>query len=187
MPWKRQSNRFEQVALPFLPDVYRIARQMSDSTRADDLVQETFLRAFKYFDGFEEGSNCRAWLMRILHNVCTDHWRRTRPELSFEEREESFAEPYYDWEDQFIRDELSPLVEAALAKLPEPNRWAVLLSDVEELSYREIALVMNCPIGTVMSRLNRGRRALAELLRASNERALEQASPNTGSGSGDKG
>ena len=78
---------------------------------------------------------------------------------------EAFVEPYYDWEDEFLNEELSGEVEAALAQVPEVYRWAVLLADVEELSYREIAAVMGCPVGTVMSRVNRGRRTLARLLR----------------------
>ncbi|MET0646954.1 MAG: sigma-70 family RNA polymerase sigma factor [Pyrinomonadaceae bacterium] len=164
MPFKRAERlrRFEEAATPHLADVYRLARQMSDAQRAPDLTQETYLRAWRYFDSFEQGTNCRAWLFRILHNVWADHWRRSRPEV---EDAEVFVEPYYDWEDEFLNEELSEEVEVALAQVPEVYRWAVLLADVEELSYREIAAVMGCPVGTVMSRVNRGRRTLARLLR----------------------
>ena len=161
-----RAGRFERAALPHLADVYRFARQLSDEQRAQDLVQETFLRAWKYFDSYEDGSNCRAWLYRILRNVWNDRGRRQpRLEIPLPEREESGVEPYYDWEGEFLRDELSPEIERALAQVPEQYRWALLLADVEELSYREIARVMDCPIGTVMSRVNRGRRTLARLLR----------------------
>jgi RNA polymerase sigma-70 factor (ECF subfamily) len=78
---------------------------------------------------------------------------------------ESLAEPFYDWEEEFLGEELSEEVEAALGQLPEVYRWAVLLADVAEFSYREIAVVLGCPVGTVMSRVNRGRRTLARLLR----------------------
>jgi RNA polymerase sigma-70 factor (ECF subfamily) len=122
------------------------------------------LRAWKYFGTFEQGTNTKAWLFRILQNVLTDHWRRRRAEVRFDE-EESGIEPYYDWEDDFLKDELSGTLEQALSRLPEKYRWALLLADVQELSYQEIASVMGCPVGTVMSRLNRARRTLARLLR----------------------
>lgn len=166
MAFKRAERlrRFEESAIPHLADVYRLARQMSDAQRAQDLTQETYLRAWRYFDSFAQGTNCRAWLFRILHNVWVDHWRRSRAE--FEDSDpEAFIEPRYDWEEEFLNEELSEEVEGALAQLPEAYRWAVLLADVEELSYREIAEVMGCPVGTVMSRVNRGRRTLARLLR----------------------
>ena len=166
MPFKRAERlrRFEEAAIPHLADVYRLARQMSDAQRAPDLTQETYLRAWRYFDSFVQDTNCRAWLFRILHNVWADDWRRSRPMVEDCDGE-YFVEPYYDWEDDFLNEELSEVVEAALAQVPEVYRWAVLLADVEELSYREIAAVMGCPVGTVMSRVNRGRRTLARLLR----------------------
>jgi RNA polymerase sigma-70 factor (ECF subfamily) len=166
VPFKRAERltRFEESAIPHLADVYRLARQMSDAQRAQDLTQETYLRAWRYFDSFAEGTNCRAWLFRILHNVWADHWRRSRAEFEGSDPA-AFIEPHYDWEDEFLNEELSEEVEGALAQLPEVYRWAVLLADVEELSYREIAEVMGCPVGTVMSRVNRGRRTLARLLR----------------------
>jgi RNA polymerase sigma-70 factor, ECF subfamily len=104
-------------------------------------------------------------LLRILRNVWADRWRRRRLELPLGEEESNVIEPYYDWEGQFLRQELSEEVERALGELSAEHRWAVLLADVEELSYQEIAEVMGCPIGTVMSRVNRGRRSLARLLR----------------------
>lgn len=140
---------------------------MSDENQAQDLVQETYLRAWKYFDTFDRGTNCRAWLLRILHNTWADHWRRrSHLEIPLTENNEAEIEPYYDWEEEFIKGELSQNVEQGLSQLPDSYRWTVLLADVEELSYKEIAMVMDCPIGTVMSRLNRGRRTLARLLRA---------------------
>jgi RNA polymerase sigma-70 factor (ECF subfamily) len=166
VPFKRAERlrRFEEEAVRHLADVYRLARQMSDAQRAPDLTQETYLRAWRYFDSFEAGTNCRAWLFRILHNVWADHWRRSPPEFD-DIAGESFVEPYYDWEEEFFGEELSGELEEALGRLPEVYRWAVLLADVSELSYREIAEVMGCPVGTVMSRVGRGRRALARLLR----------------------
>lgn len=147
---------------------------MVDEHSAQDLVQETYLRAWKYFDTFERGTNCRAWLLRILHNVWKDSWRSPRLEIPLTEKEETLVEPYYDWEEEFIKDELPQKIEQALSQLPAIYRWAVLLADVEELSYQEIAEVMRCPIGTVMSRINRGRRTLARILRAGVEEGTNE-------------
>jgi RNA polymerase sigma-70 factor (ECF subfamily) len=158
-----RAKRFERAAVPHLAAVYRFARQLAGGEGAQDLAQETFLRAWKYFDSFRPETDCRAWLFRILRNVWND--TRRQPRLEFPLSEESAVEPYYDWEGEFLRDELSPDVERALAEVPEHYRWALLLADVEELSYQEIARVLDCPIGTVMSRVNRGRRTLARLLR----------------------
>lgn len=160
-----RGRRFQEIALPHLPGVYRVARQLADEQAAEDLVQETYLRAWKYFDTFDPATNCRAWLLRILRNVWADRWRRPRLEIPFGGKEGETIEPYYDWEGEFLGQQLSADVERALAELPVEYRWAVLLADVEELSYQEIAGVMGCPIGTVMSRINRGRRMLARLLR----------------------
>lgn len=162
----RRTKEFEEIAIPHLTAVYRFARQVSDEHRADELTQETYLRAWKYFDSFRRGTNCRSWLFRILHNVWRDHVRRQRLELPLIENELATIEPYYDWEEEFLHDEMSERLQQALLQLPEVYRWAILLADVEELAYHEIARIMDCPIGTVMSRINRGRRNLARLLRS---------------------
>lgn len=162
----RARKRFESLAMPHLAAVYRLARQLGGPEKADDLVQETFLRAWTHFDQFDPASNCRAWLFRILHNAWISQWRKTRLELPVADLNEIQAEPYYDWEAEFVREELSHDMQRALAALPDHYRWAVLLADVEELTYQEIATIVECPIGTVMSRLNRGRRMLDRLLRA---------------------
>ena len=146
-----------------------MARQLVGVEKADDLVQETFLRAWKYFETFDSATNCRAWLFRILRNVWISRWRKSRLELPLTETGEEQIEPYYDWEDEFVHDEMSAEVERALSELPADYRLTILLADVEELTYQEIARVMECPIGTVMSRLNRGRKMLARLIRTYGE------------------
>jgi RNA polymerase sigma-70 factor (ECF subfamily) len=142
-----------------------MARQLVGTEAAEDLVQETFLRAWKYFDTFDSASNCRAWLFRILRNVWIGRWRKSRLELPLAETGDEQIEPYYDWEDEFLRDQMSAEIERALFELPADYRLAILLADVEDLTYEEIARVMECPIGTVMSRLNRGRKMLGRLIR----------------------
>lgn len=162
----RARKRFDSLALPHLTAVYRFAQQLAGPQQADDLVQETFLRAWAHFDQFDPGTNCRAWLFRILHNVWVSQWRKTRLELPVADVEDLRTEPYYDWEDDLVHEEISEDLQWALSQLPDAFRWAVLLADVEELTYQEIAATMDCPIGTVMSRINRGRRMLERLLRA---------------------
>jgi RNA polymerase sigma-70 factor (ECF subfamily) len=148
-------------------------------TDAEDLVQETYLRAYRGFGGFEEGSNLRAWLYRILTNTFINSYRakQRRPdEQQLDEVEDlylyrrlgaleqamagrSAEDELMDW---FTDDE----VKAALEALPEQFRLAVYLADVEEFSYKEIAEILDVPIGTVMSRLHRGRKAMQKSLYA---------------------
>ena len=161
----RSRSQFEALALPHLRSVYRLARQMAGPDRAEDLVQETFLKAWTHFHTFDPATNCRAWLCRILHNTWVSQWRKTRLELPVADLDEVPAEPAYDWERDRLRGVLSGDMQWALDQLPEHYRWAVLLADVEELTYQEIAATMACPIGTVMSRISRGRRMLGRLLR----------------------
>jgi RNA polymerase sigma-70 factor (ECF subfamily) len=137
--------------------------------RADDLVQETVLRAWKYFESFDSATNCRAWLFHIQRNVWISLWRKSRLELPLTETESETIEPYYDWEEEFLRAEFSAGVKSALSGLPADYRMTLLLADVEEFTYEEIARIMECPIGTVMSRLNRARRRLVQLILAQRE------------------
>jgi RNA polymerase sigma-70 factor (ECF subfamily) len=159
----RSHSQFKALALPHLASVYRLAYHIGGKDRADDLTQETFLRAWANFHQFDPHSNCRAWLFRILHNAWITEWRKTCRELLVADVQDVAPERGYTWEPE--RTELSPDMQSALAQLPEIYRWAVWLADVEELTYQEIATSVDCPIGTVMSRISRGRRALARILR----------------------
>jgi len=169
LAWISRSTRFEREALPHLGALYRMARQLVGAEGAEDLVQDAFLRAWKYFDSFESQTNCKAWLFRILRNSWISRWRKSRLELPLTETESATIEPYYDWEEEFLRDEFSAGMKRALLELPGDYRMALLLADVEEFSYEEIARIMECPIGTVMSRLNRARRMLVQLIQAQRE------------------
>ncbi|MCW5981952.1 MAG: sigma-70 family RNA polymerase sigma factor [Bryobacteraceae bacterium] len=156
-------SRFEAEALPHLNDLYRTAaRVLGDRGEAEDLVQEVYLTAWKSFHRFEPGTNCRAWLFKILFYSINHHWRRRFrfPLLSDREpaeREVACATPL----PERLTDEE---ILAALDKAPRDFRAVVLLADVEEFSYKEIAGILNIPIGTVMSRLSRGRKLLREQL-----------------------
>jgi RNA polymerase sigma-70 factor (ECF subfamily) len=170
-----QDARFEREALPWMDDVYRFARSMThDEADADDLVQETYLRAYRAWHTFEPGSDCRRWLFTICRNV----FLRTRErearqvdtggddavlETMAAVREASpFAMSNADA--IFSRLDLVPAIRKALEELPEVFRTAVVLVDVEGQSYDEAAAVLGVPIGTVRSRLFRGRRILQQSL-----------------------
>jgi RNA polymerase sigma-70 factor (ECF subfamily) len=150
---------FEQVALPHLNDLHRTAsRVIGDRTVASDLVQETYLQAWKSFDRFTPGTNCRAWLYKILFHVI-HHYRRKLYRMSpyLAHEDEPSLEERLVFEPPVRQDLSDEDVLAALDRLPAHYREVVLLVDVEELAYKEAAEVLGVPIGTIMSRLSRGR------------------------------
>jgi RNA polymerase sigma-70 factor, ECF subfamily len=162
---------FEKAALPHLRELYAIAvRTTRDQTAAEDLVQETYLRAYTAWSSFEPGSNCRAWLIRILMNSYINHYRRARSHRAFTQRSEGeqHAALYGDEpratsrdpEDLMSRASFGDEVSRALDTLDADYRVVIILADVEGMKYKDIAHVLACPIGTVMSRLFRARRQL---------------------------
>jgi RNA polymerase sigma-70 factor, ECF subfamily len=168
--------RFERDVLPLLPSLYGAALRMTrHPADAEDLVQDTYLRAFRGFAGFKEGTNLKAWLYRILTNSYINTYRKRQREPQTVEGPDDLDEWYlYDRlgarnvEDSAEEEVLDKIpdaeVKAALESLPENFRLPVLLADVEGFSYKEIAEIMGTPIGTVMSRLHRGRKALERAL-----------------------
>jgi RNA polymerase sigma-70 factor, ECF subfamily len=179
--WKRtvrargpQTTAFEDQALPLLPSLYNIASWLSrNPADAEDLVQETFLKALRGFSSFEPGSNFRAWIFRILRNTYLTSrtglaaLRTVALEDELSDRNESgtalFPEGAIDRETperNLIRLSDRTALHAAMEKLPPPLLEVILLCDVEEMKYREIATVLEIPIGTVMSRIARARNAL---------------------------
>ena len=159
-----QANDFEAIALPYLNDLYRSARHtLGNAAAAEDVVQETYLQAWKSFHRFEPGTNIRAWLFKILFHVINHHWRKNSRLVTVAEEEEFIFDQltYEPPVPQELRDED---MLAALARVPENYRAVILLADVQEFAYKEIAAMLSVPIGTVMSRLNRGRKLLRQEL-----------------------
>jgi RNA polymerase sigma-70 factor (ECF subfamily) len=169
-------ERYERDVLPLLPSLYgaamRLTRNPSD---AEDLLQETYLRAYRGFGGFQEGTNLKAWLYRILTNSYINTYRKKQREPQTVSGPEDLDEWYlYDRlggrnvegsAEEAVLDQIpDQAVKDAVESLPERFRLPVLLADVEGFSYKEIAEIMDTPIGTVMSRLHRGRKALEKAL-----------------------
>jgi RNA polymerase sigma-70 factor (ECF subfamily) len=159
------SERFEAEALPHLNDIFRTAsRILGDSARAEDVAQEVYLQAWKSFARFEPGTNCRAWLFKILFH-CINHHRRQWFRFPLLGEASEFLEANLTAPEPIPEHLTDAEVLAALDRLPVEFRPVILLVDVEEFSYKEAAGILSIPIGTVMSRLNRGRKLLRELLK----------------------
>jgi RNA polymerase sigma-70 factor, ECF subfamily len=175
---------FEREALPHMDALYNFALRMtSDPDEADDLLQETYLKAYRFFDKFEQGTNCKAWLFRIMKNSFINMYRRSSKEpdkVDYHDVEEFYhsiraesTDPN-DLEEKIFSNILDDDVTSALESLPEEFRTVVILCDIEGFTYEEIADFVECPIGTVRSRLHRGRKMLrVKLLTYAQERGYE--------------
>ena len=158
---------FEAEAVPHFDDLYRTAvRVIGDRAEAEDLVQETYLQAWKSFYRFELGTNCRAWLFKILFHVIHHHRRKWFNFKWVEDGEEHLKESLA-YEPPIAEHLTDEDLLAALNQVPEAFREIILLVDVQEFSYKEISEILNIPIGTVMSRLSRGRQVLRTHLTSS--------------------
>jgi len=161
---KPRTEDFEAAAMPHMNDIYRTAaRVLGDTTGADDVVQDVYLQAWKSFDQFELGTNCRAWLFKILFHTL-NHYRRKWLNIRMVKESEEIIEQTAVASPPLPEHITDEEMMAALAAIPQDFRAAVLLIDVEEFSYKEVSGILNVPIGTVMSRLSRGRRLLREKL-----------------------
>ncbi len=173
-----EQERFAEQAMEHMPSLYSAALRMTrNPSDAEDLVQETYLKAYRGFGGFEQGTNLKAWLYRILTNTYINQYRakKRRPEQSDLDNVEDLylyrrlggletARIGRSAEDELMDWFTEADVKEAVEELPEQFRIAVLLADVEGFSYKEIAEILDIPIGTVMSRLHRGRKALEKKL-----------------------
>ena len=193
---RKRRVEFERVALPHLDALYGAAYRMTRNPRdAEDLVQDAILRAYRFWDTFQEDSNCKAWLFRILTNTFINRYqkqKRSREVLDAAQTEQRAtdgvlvheqAAGQQNPEHRLVEQSLSDDVARALESLPADFRVAVILCDVEGFSYKEIAEIMECPVGTVMSRLYRGRRLLKEALHdfAVEQGIIKEPAPDPGS------
>jgi RNA polymerase sigma factor (sigma-70 family) len=167
LPEQSQARRFEEIALPHLHAAYNLARWLVRNDQdAEDVVQEAYLRAFKFFGGYRGGES-RTWLLTIVRNTCYTWLQRNRArELtdSIDETQDEVALDCSNPELRLVQDVDAQMVRAALAELPLEFREVMVMRELEELSYKEIATIADLPIGTVMSRLARGRKRLHSLL-----------------------
>jgi len=182
LPWKRAlrepspaAQGFEELSMPLLPSLYNVARWLTrDATEAEDLVQETFLKALRGFASFEQGTNFKAWIFRILRNTYLSSrsgLAATRTVALEPEWDSDATEPLPEAAIDRETPELNLMrladraaLEDAMHQLAPPLKEVILLCDVEEMKYREIATVLEIPIGTVMSRIARARAALRQRL-----------------------
>ena len=183
---------FEAAAIPFLDGLYNMAYRLTRNAEdAEDLVQETYLKAYKHYDKFEAGTNLKAWLFRIMKNTFINGYRKKQsqpPQSNFSEIEGSFEnlvdssalQQIKNPEQEFLAQVLDEDVQNAIDALREDYRMVLILVDLEGFSYKEAASILEVPVGTVMSRLYRGRRMLEQVLLeyARKHGYLRSAEPN---------
>jgi RNA polymerase sigma-70 factor (ECF subfamily) len=185
---KEEHVDFEAVAMPQADALYGAALRMTrDPTQAEDLVQETLMRAYRFWHRFQKGTNIKAWLFRIQTNVFINRYRKAQTEQKHRDdrqvddllqryavEKQNYLPP--ETREEFLKHIIGDEVLRALDELPFEFRMAVLLADMHDLSYKEIADVLDCPVGTVMSRLHRARKLLqAKLFEYAVERGIIQA------------
>jgi RNA polymerase sigma-70 factor (ECF subfamily) len=167
---------FEAATMPFVDALYNTAFRLTRNAHdAEDLVQETYLKAYRHYDKFEEGTNLKAWLFKIMKNTFINNYRKKQripPQSDFADVEgaletrvrEDAAGRIKSPEEEFLESIVDEQVQTAMDSLPADYRMAIVLADLEGFSYKEIAEILEVPVGTVMSRLYRGRKLLEEAM-----------------------
>lgn len=169
---------FSSGSLPYRDQLFKSALRMTRSVEdAEDLIQETYLKAYKYYERFSEGTNFKAWLFKIMKNTFINSYRKRKlqpPKVDFDDVQEGLEETLLDQahgsanlvdpETGFLATEIDSNVKQTLLNLPHDYKMVVLLADLEGFSYKEIAEILTVPVGTVMSRLYRGRRMMERSL-----------------------
>lgn len=174
-PGEDEQEKFAREAMTHLDHLYRVAVHLAkEPDQAHDLVQETYARALGSYEQFVAGTHLKAWLTKILHNLFFDRYREAKRWVSVEEDKAGKDEESDYWqripaenpgpESNILREELSNKISDAIKKLPEEFRTLIVLVDMEDFSYAEAAEILSCPLGTVRSRLSRGRELLRRYL-----------------------
>lgn len=161
--WKADRNRFEESVLPHLNAAYNLARWLTRNEHdAEDIVQESYLRAWHSFQGFQQGSSGRAWLLTIVRNTWHTWMHKNRPfeALGDQESAEAVVATSLDPEKALLKKADSELVRRAIEEISPAYREVLILRELEEFSYKEISSIIDAPLGTVMSRLSRARQEL---------------------------
>jgi len=173
---EEKKNKFEEIAFDFMDSLYSTALRLTRNTEeAEDLVQDTYLRAYRFFDKFEQGTNFKAWIFKILTNSFINRYRkkvRTPQQIQLDkvafglenEEENELKDEWTHYDEKKYEELFDDDIKSALSQLSEEFRIVVLLADIEGFSYKEIAEIIDRPNGTVMSRLFRGRRMLQKIL-----------------------
>lgn len=157
-------EEFKNIYLEYLNTLYNFALKLTRNTiDAEDLVEDTFLRAFRFFHKFKKGTNIKSWLFKIMHNLFINKYRAKKKEPQIVELKEAILVEQ-NIPQNFFSGFMDKEIQEALDSLPEEFKEAVILSDLEEFSYHEISKILGCPIGTVRSRLSRGRKLLFKKL-----------------------
>lgn len=172
---ERLKEEFKREALPHIGILHNYALKLTgNESDADDLLQETYMRAYRFFHKFEKGTNCKAWLFRIMKNLFINNYRKNQKSPNKVDYDD--VENYYesvrsekldttDLQERIYSNLLDDYVTEALNSLQDEFKTVIILCDLEGLSYEEIAEFVNCPVGTVRSRLHRGRKLLAQKLK----------------------
>jgi RNA polymerase sigma-70 factor (ECF subfamily) len=161
------SGSFEELAMPLFASLYNFAHWLTQNRdEAEDLVQETYMKALKGFSSFQQGTNFRAWMFRILRNTFLTSRTGLKQSAPLEEEEDALPPVSTTPESLLLARADQEQIQSALEQLPAHHREVILLCDVEEMTYQEIAETLNIPMGTVMSRVSRARKSMRELLAA---------------------
>jgi RNA polymerase sigma-70 factor (ECF subfamily) len=166
---------FEKEFMPHADALYNFAYQLSyNDDDANDLVQETYMKAFRFIDSYQEGTNSKAWLFKILKNIFINEYRRKKREpekidyddvITFSDEDDDNSAAYFDLREDMFDNMMGDEITNALNKLPIEFKTVILLCDIEGFTYEEIAKIIDIPIGTVRSRLHRARNMLKQLLK----------------------
>lgn len=166
---------FEKEFMPHADALYNFAYQLSyNDDDANDLVQETYMKAFRFIDSYQEGTNSKAWLFKILKNIFINEYRRKKREpekidyddvITFSDEDDDNSAAYFDLREDLFDNMMGDEITNALNKLPIEFKTVILLCDIEGFTYEEIAKIIDIPIGTVRSRLHRARNMLKQLLK----------------------